>query len=68
MFMSMMLVGFDGMPDKINMTKVIAHEFGHYLGFDHFESDPSNIMYPSIGSAAQKWGASQSQLFVERNN
>jgi hypothetical protein len=28
-------------------NSIMPHEIGHYLGLDHEENDPSNLMYPS---------------------
>ncbi|MBL8207948.1 MAG: matrixin family metalloprotease [Blastocatellia bacterium] len=47
---------------KINLSHVIAHEAGHWFGFDHVRKDERGddcktcIMYPSIGGGhSPKW-------------
>jgi hypothetical protein len=41
---------------RINLTYLLAHEVGHFYGFDHI-NDSSNIMFPSIGgnNLRPKW-------------
>jgi hypothetical protein len=36
-----------GFADRAELTRTLAHEFGHALGLDH-NDDPSSVMYPYI--------------------
>jgi hypothetical protein len=54
---------------KINLSHVIAHEAGHWFGFDHVSNCPQCMMNPSLGgSFVPKWqykGEVMDKLFNE---
>lgn len=37
-----------GITNRTSQRNMLAHELGHFIGLDHVENDPNNVMYPLV--------------------